>query len=198
MLAEGLARAFLAMGVRHVVAVQSEQKIADVAASLFTEKFYCDLFAGRSVSDAFRLAYDHTLSVPRIAEKYDKGMPILLLQQPGHEKDHLFPLLTADGQLRDANRVFMSVPDHNLPADHEYVLERPTTTFDALKVMVPPVVSTVGLQRYHNFVGPAGVGKSVLARMVCEQKDVFFWLTINRTCLPARRIAQLTTETRQS
>ncbi|NWG21740.1 MAG: CHAT domain-containing protein, partial [Chloroflexi bacterium] len=53
---EGLARALLDAGARHVVAISAADPVLDIAARTFAERFYQALLSGRAVATAFEAA----------------------------------------------------------------------------------------------------------------------------------------------
>ncbi|WP_298816110.1 CHAT domain-containing protein, partial [uncultured Chloroflexus sp.] len=50
---EGLAKALLATGVTHVIAINAADAVLDLAARVFARRFYAALLAGRAVAEAF-------------------------------------------------------------------------------------------------------------------------------------------------
>jgi tetratricopeptide (TPR) repeat protein len=99
---EPLAQALIDSGVQHVVCVDADERILDVAAHAFARHFYPPLLQGRSVADAFSSArYSllnddslHVLSHQLGTLSFAEATKFRLL--PSRVSDHLEPLDWAD------------------------------------------------------------------------------------------------------
>ena len=76
---EGTALAFIQAGVRHVIAVRSDQQIHDQAAQKFLSMFYLGLTVGKTVREAFDYAKVSVLASPVNGAVEDKKFLLLPL-----------------------------------------------------------------------------------------------------------------------
>ncbi|KAJ1636306.1 hypothetical protein T492DRAFT_400028 [Pavlovales sp. CCMP2436] len=152
-----VAGAFLASGVRHLVAVEHEARIADVAARKFAHAFYLSLFVGRTVRDAFNAARTAVAHLPA------GGWGI-----SGETEYRKFCLLPADGN-HDVS-LFPALPRaraRELPGlAAELTARRPVSYpehFVGRHVELWMLLQRVLRGRLVVLTGPRGVGKSALA-----------------------------------
>ena len=68
---QGMAQALLNAGVPHVVVINADDPILDIAARRFAERFYPSLLAGRSVADAFAFARTTVLTDDTLSTLFD-------------------------------------------------------------------------------------------------------------------------------
>ena len=92
---ESTADAFLTAGVRHVIAVRSDQQIHDQAAQKFMSMFYYCLLVGKTVRDAFDFAKVSVLASP-VNGAVEDGK-FLLLPTDGDHEVSIFGLDIASG-----------------------------------------------------------------------------------------------------
>jgi len=65
---QNAAEAFVQVGVPHVVAVESESQVTDVAARSFTRAFYLALAKGKTVQEAFDIAKQAVSTSPQVGK----------------------------------------------------------------------------------------------------------------------------------
>eukprot|EP00698_Gefionella_okellyi_P001105 TRINITY_DN10996_c0_g1_i2.p1 TRINITY_DN10996_c0_g1~~TRINITY_DN10996_c0_g1_i2.p1 ORF type:complete len:780 (-),score=160.65 TRINITY_DN10996_c0_g1_i2:21-2360(-) len=147
--------AFLTAGVPHVVAVEVNTQLADVAARVFTRDFYLALAVGKTVSESYEIGKNAVRAAP-IASAEVEADKFLLLPEDG---DHNVPIFGDVAACNDWTAPSMEVPS-NLPAVPEDFLGRNVSMFD--------VIRTVLSRRLVSVTGVAGVGKSALVIAVAR------------------------------
>ncbi|ETV66052.1 hypothetical protein, variant 4 [Aphanomyces astaci] len=88
-----VATAFLACGIPHVIAIKFDQKIEDVASSVFTKAFYTALATGHSVHESFRIGQEAVRSSPRLAQAAEAASKFELLPDGADHSEVIFPTL---------------------------------------------------------------------------------------------------------
>ncbi|KAM3575264.1 hypothetical protein VYU27_002850 [Nannochloropsis oceanica] len=154
---EIVGRAFLAAGVRHVVAMKWDAKVSDRAACIFAEFFYLSIAMGRTVRQAFEVA-----STAAVTETGASG------------DDEQFLLLPAEGDhdlaIFDDAEVGSFVDESPPPVPN--TCDPPPVPFVGRNVAVQEVVGLLSMVSQGNRCitvrGRPGVGKTALASRVCQ------------------------------
>ena len=93
----GLAEALLEAGVQHVVVINAEDTVLDIAAQVFAARFYAVLLAGRSVREAFERATQAVDSADTLRQLRDPAT----LQPLNLQEALKFQLLPADAPIHE-------------------------------------------------------------------------------------------------
>ncbi|MEW5987774.1 MAG: tetratricopeptide repeat protein [Chloroflexota bacterium] len=182
---QSMAEAFVAAGVSHVVAIDSEQAVLEVAARAFAAHFYPSLLAGQSVRQAFdfgRAAVFNDPTVRQTCQFLAQTKPELQTIVQAHDvqyvadllnrlevlKFHLLPEASAEGA--DPHQVipFPSAPAgrlevHELPAPPPTIVRRPEF-FTGREPELHELIGSVLDHQLTTVTGTGGMGKSELCR----------------------------------
>mmetsp|Transcript_7410 Transcript_7410/g.11229 ORF Transcript_7410/g.11229 Transcript_7410/m.11229 type:complete len:1254 (-) Transcript_7410:179-3940(-) len=81
---EAAGRAFLAAGVKHVIAVRLEAKVADQSPAIFMNQFYLALLVGHTIQEAFDIGQNAVDGSPDVYAKADSSKFLLLPEKANH------------------------------------------------------------------------------------------------------------------
>ena len=154
---EIVGRAFIAAGVRHVVAMKWDAKVSDRAACIFAEFFYLSIAMGRTVRQAFEVAT--TAAVTETGTSADDEQFLLLPAEGDH-----------DLAIFDDAEVGDFVDESPPPVPN--TCDPPPVPFVGRNVVVQEVVGLLSMVSQGNrcitIRGKQGVGKTALASRVCQ------------------------------
>ena len=170
---ESMAQAFADAGVPHVVAIDAEQAVLDVAPDAFAEQFYPALFQGRSVWQAFQYGTAMVYNDPTVRRACGLGATKDADERNIEEvlKFRPFPSKESEeetGRLHSAV-LFESLPEGELTVRHSIgqhppsIPERPEY-FTGREKDLHAVVNSVLEHRLTTVTGIGGMGKSELCR----------------------------------
>jgi hypothetical protein len=146
--------AFVAAGVPHVIAIQTDDVVCDVASQVFMRHFYRSLLGGRkTVRESFeiaRMAVQTSASMSQLASAKEPNKFLLLPHGANHDVQ-LFTDVPA-GMWRNVSK---PAAPHTLPA--------PTENFLGRNFLLQSVIESVAKRRLTTLTGVRGVGKSSLA-----------------------------------
>ena len=151
--AQAYGRVFADKGVRHVVAVDYEERIRDDAAILFTQTLYKHLFAGSTVCQAFEMARLGVRQNSRFSDT--EANKFLLIGADGARHQRALPFCAAlsSGCVVDCTHRPVGIP-------------RNTSTYVRAARQIEMHLVMDAMRRCQNrvisLVGVAGVGKSTL------------------------------------
>ncbi|HLP88466.1 MAG TPA: SUMF1/EgtB/PvdO family nonheme iron enzyme [Nostocaceae cyanobacterium] len=162
---EKLAQAFIKAGVPHVIAVNAEDKILDIAARCFSRRLYQALFNQDSITDAFLVSRNAV----KLDDKLKKEFNSLTWQQ-GVNFDEAFKFLllpqTAHNQsliIEPANSHQIIYPqwlNTNIPREDNNFVGRRREIHQIIKILVESEQRCIALH------GMGGIGKTSLAYAV--------------------------------
>ncbi len=155
----GLAAALLAAGVPHVVAVDEDEPVVDLAAAAFARAFYAALLAGQSVAAAFGLGQTAVRTQPDLARAGLAGREALkfrLLPAPEDGGKHSAPLFPPGLPAGDVARC--------IPPPSPHLLGVRPETFTGRQRELHKLVGNVLGNRLTVLMGMGGMGKTELAR----------------------------------
>ena len=170
---ESVASALAALGVPHIIAVDADESVTEIAAVQFFRRFYQALLTGRTVADAFRAGYTAVLTDDALPEKVAKAeaAKFKLLPDPG---DH--DVVIACGAPPPGARVrIRPLPGLAHPPFHQ----RPPL-FVGRNADLHALAQLLDRGRCALIKGVSGVGKTELA------KEVAHWLVGRRRARPER------------
>lgn len=159
---ENLAQAFVKAGVPHVVAINAEDKILDVAARCFSRKLYQALFNQDSIADAFLVSrnavkLDDKLKKLFNSETYELGVnfdqafKFRLLPQTSHDRSLIV-------EPADSHQVTYSQwSNTNIPPNDPDFIGRRQAIHQVIKELVESEKRCLALH------GMGGIGKTALA-----------------------------------
>ena len=154
---EIVGRAFIAAGVRHVVAMKWDAKVSDRAACIFAEFFYLSIAMGRTVRQAFEVAT--TAAVTETGASGDDEQFLLLPAEGDH-----------DLAIFDDAEVGDFVDESPPPVPN--TCDPPPVPFVGRNVAVQEVVGLLSMVSQGNRCitvrGRPGVGKTALASRICQ------------------------------
>jgi formylglycine-generating enzyme required for sulfatase activity/SpoVK/Ycf46/Vps4 family AAA+-type ATPase len=162
---EKLAQAFVKAGVPHVVAINAEDKILDVAARCFSRKLYQALFNQDSIADAF-LASCNAVKLDDELKKlfnsktyelgvnFDEAFKFRLLPQTSHN-------LSLNVEPADSHQVTHSQwSNTNIPPNDPDFIGRRQAIHQVIKELVESEKRCLALH------GMGGIGKTALAHAI--------------------------------
>ena len=175
---EGLARTLLSNGVKHVIAINGEDKISDDAARTFSKWFYYSLLGGESIIEAFRNAQSAVKSDESLNSRFDETthMPVKISEEvkfrllPEGSVTHEKPLYSEflSGEIK----IYRKGSPTNL-------LPKPSEPFDGRQNEVHEIVKGIqGISDKRCFAihGIGGMGKTALALAVGRwMQERNFW-----------------------
>jgi CHAT domain/NB-ARC domain len=159
---EKLAQAFVKAGVPHVVAINAEDKILDVAARCFSRKLYQALFNQDSIANAFLVSrnavkLDDKLKklfnseTYKLGVNFDQAFKFRLLPQTSHDR----PLIIEPA---DSHQVTYSQwSNTNIPPNDPDFIGRRQAIYQVIKELVESEKRCLALH------GMGGIGKTALA-----------------------------------
>jgi tetratricopeptide (TPR) repeat protein len=162
-------QAMLALGIRHVVAVEADQSVYELAAVAFYRRFYLALLTGASVSEAFTAGCRAVFNEPRLGSAANEAAKFRLLPEDAPHEDRLFAGLPA-GQ----------VTFDDLPALTDYPFDRGPVAYVGRGADMRDLIAQLNARRAAAVIGPSGVGKTELAKQVAR------WLVARRRFRPER------------
>ncbi|ETO28075.1 hypothetical protein RFI_09060 [Reticulomyxa filosa] len=150
--------AFVAAGIKHVIAVKTEFELNDDAASEFTNHFYHSLLNCYTIADAFKHAKNAVVGMAGIGKQDEKKFVLLPADPTGriHNVKLFHPGELMKGELRDDS---VPLPPTNLPSPVPHFIGRSADMVKVFRYLVDSGTKMVGL------TGMAGIGKSALAIM---------------------------------
>jgi tetratricopeptide (TPR) repeat protein len=162
--------AMLALGVCHVVAVEADQSVYELAAMAFYRRFYLALLTGASVSEAFEAGRRAVLNEQKLgtAAAAEAAKFRLLPEDAPHNK-RLFAGLPAG-----------KVTFDDLPALTDYPFDQQPVAYVGRNEDMHKLIAQLNARRAASVIGPSGVGKTELARQVAR------WLVARRRFRPER------------
>mmetsp|Transcript_4078 Transcript_4078/g.7519 ORF Transcript_4078/g.7519 Transcript_4078/m.7519 type:complete len:757 (-) Transcript_4078:257-2527(-) len=149
---ESTGRAFVKAGVKHVIAVKINEKVADKGARIFMNQFYLALFVGRTVADAFHIAKVNLGAVAGLPNPDDECGKYLLLPAKADHNVQIFPCLK-EGKIIDCTPTLLG----NTPASVDHFMGR---SFDVQKIVEAFLKNR---KRLVTLCGNIGVGKTAVA-----------------------------------
>jgi tetratricopeptide (TPR) repeat protein len=160
----------LALGVCHVVAVEADQSVYELAAMAFYRRFYLALLTGASVSEAFEAGRRAVLNEQKLgtAAAAEAAKFRLLPEDAPHNK-RLFAGLPAG-----------KVTFDDLPALTDYPFDQQPVAYVGRNEDMHKLIAQLNARRAASVIGPSGVGKTELARQVAR------WLVARRRFRPER------------
>jgi predicted ATPase len=161
---EGLAGALLMAGVPHVVAVDKEKPVLDLAAAAFARAFYAALLAGRTVAAAFDqglTAVRTDADLYRVAQKLKRpalaeGEAAKFRLLPERSDDHAAALFAPGLPAGPVTRVAPTASSHTLGARPE--------TFTGRQRELHELIGHILDNRLTALIGMGGMGKTELAK----------------------------------
>jgi hypothetical protein len=172
---EIVGRAFIAAGVRHVVAMKWDAKVSDRAACIFAEFFYLSIAMGRTVRQAFEVASTAAVTETGVSSE-----------------DEQFLLLPADGEhdLAVFDDAEMGEFVDESPPPVPNTCDPPPVPFVGRNVAAQEVIGLLSMVSQGNRCitvrGRPGVGKTALASKVCQylaernQFDAIYMVPLRR------------------
>jgi tetratricopeptide (TPR) repeat protein len=167
---ESVVPAMLALGIRHVVAVEADQSVYELAAVAFYRRFYLALLTGASVSEAFTAGCRAVFNEPKLgAAAAAEAAKFKLLPEGGSHEERLFAGLPS-GQMTF----------NDLPALTDYPFDQQPVAYVGRNEDMHKLIAQLNARRAASVIGPSGVGKTELARQVAR------WLVARRRFRPER------------
>ncbi len=158
---EKLAQAFVIAGVSHVIAVNAEDEILDVAARCFSRRLYQALFNEDSVANSFLLGRNAVKLDDKLKKlfnsvtfqqgvNFDEAFKFRLLPQASHHQSLII-------EPADSHQViYPQWSNTNIPRDDPYFVGRKQEIHQVIKVLVSD-------KRCIALHGMGGIGKTALA-----------------------------------
>jgi len=143
------AEAFISVGVPHVVAVEAESQVTDVAARAFTRAFYLALAKGKSVQGSFDIARQAVSTSPQVPSGIIEAAKFVLI---GHE-DHSLAIFDDVGAC--GPRPIPLLANDILPVTPEGFHGRSLAMYEAVHSCLDRRLVTI--------IGEPGIGKTALA-----------------------------------
>jgi hypothetical protein len=167
---ESVVSAMLALGIRHVVAVEADQSVYELAAVAFYRRFYLALLTGASVSEAFEAGRRAVFNEPKLGKAAAaEAAKFKLLPEGGSHEERLFASLPS-GQMTF----------NDLPALTDYPFDQQPVAYVGRNEDMHKLIAQLNARRAASVIGPSGVGKTELARQVAR------WLVARRRFRPER------------
>ncbi|ETW05969.1 hypothetical protein, variant 1 [Aphanomyces invadans] len=165
-----VATAFLSCGIPHVIAIKFDQKIEDIASSVFTKAFYTALATGHAVNESFYIGQEAVRSSPRLAQAAEAACKFVLLPDGADHSEVIFPTLdvktsAAPTMVPNPTRFPVLWGSTKLPAACPHFCHR---TIEQYHVIHELVKEQPSVSRYVWISGPEGVGKTQLAYACCR------------------------------
>ncbi|MCC9076308.1 CHAT domain-containing protein [Litorilinea aerophila] len=154
---EQVAQALIKLGVKHVVAIEADAAVYEIAAVRFYEHFYRALFTGASVAQAFRAGRSAVLADDRLGESAQTEAAKFRLLPT--EADHHTTTLKAPP-------TSSPVRIQELPAISSSHFQQPAVGFIGRATEKLEVLRRLDRHRAVLIRGVSGIGKSELAREV--------------------------------
>ncbi|MBW4617173.1 MAG: SUMF1/EgtB/PvdO family nonheme iron enzyme [Desmonostoc vinosum HA7617-LM4] len=159
---EKLAQAFIKAGVPHIIAVNAEDKILDIAARCFSRRLYQALFNEDAIADAFLVSrsavkLDDKLKKVFNSQTFEKGVnfdeafKFKLLPQAPHSQSLIIEPTKAH------QIVYPQWLNTNIPRGDPKFVGRKQEIHRVIKVLVEPEKRCIALH------GMGGIGKTALA-----------------------------------
>ena len=162
---EKLAQAFVKAGVEHVIAVNAEDKILDLAARCFSRRLYQALFNQNSIADSFLVSRNAVKLDDKLRKifnsttfqqgvNFDEAFKFKLLPQTPHNQSLI---------IEPSNSHSVIYPqwlNTNLPAEDPKFVGRKQEIHDIIKVLVESDNRCIALH------GMGGIGKTTLAKAI--------------------------------
>jgi len=165
---ESVLPAMLALGVRHVVAIEADQSVYELAAVVFYRRFYLALLTGASVSEAFTAGRNAVFTERKLgAAAATEAAKFKLLPEDEPHDDKLFAGLPS-GQ----------VTFNDLPALTGYPFDQQPVEYVGRSADMRDLIVRLNERRAASVIGPSGVGKTELAKQVAR------WLVARRRFRP--------------
>ncbi len=159
---EKLAQAFVKVGVSHVIAVNAEDKILDVAARCFSRRLYQALFNQDLVIDGFLVSRNAVKLNDKLKKlfnsqtfeqgvNFDQAFKFRLLPQDGHNQSLII-------EPSDSHQViYPQWSNTNIPPENPYFVGRRQEIHQVIKILVESDKRCIALH------GMGGIGKTALA-----------------------------------
>lgn len=159
---EKLAQAFVKVGVPHVIAVNAEDQILDVAARCFSRRLYQALFNQDSVANGFLLSRNAVRLDDKLRKwfnsqtfqqgvNFDEAFKFRLLPQTSHNESLII-------EPADSHQIiYPQWSNTNIPRDDPNFVGRRQEIYQVIKVLVELEKRCIALH------GMGGIGKTALA-----------------------------------
>src|SRR5579883_713652 len=159
---EKLAQAFVKVGVPHVIAVNAEDKILDVAARCFSRKLYQALFNKYTVANSFLVSRNAVKLDDKLKKLFNSGTLRLGVNFDEAFKFRLLPQATHDQSLNiepvDSHQViYPQWTNTNIPREDPTFVGRRQEIHQVIKVLVESDKRCIALHAM------GGIGKTALA-----------------------------------
>ncbi|MCL6509735.1 MAG: tetratricopeptide repeat protein [Anaerolineae bacterium] len=165
---ESVLPAMRALGVRHVIAIEADQSVYELAAVAFYRRFYRALLTGASVREAFTAGRSAVFNDARLgAAAATEAAKFKLLPEGASHDERLF------AGLPDGQATF-----DDLPALTEYPFHQQPVAYVGRSADMRDLIAQLNKRRAASVIGPSGVGKTELARQVAR------WLVARRRFRP--------------
>jgi hypothetical protein len=116
---ESVVQAMLALGIRHVVAVEADQSVYELAAVAFYRRFYLALLTGASVSEAFTAGCRAVFNEPKLgAAAAAEAAKFKLLPEGGSHEERLFAGLPSGQMTFNDLPALTDYPFHQQPREY--------------------------------------------------------------------------------
>ncbi len=157
---QSVAQAFFDIGVRHVVAIEGDKSVYEIAAVRFFGRFYRTLLTGGTLRAAFEAGRRAVLTDEELAKlgkdaAQDEAAKFLLLPELANHDIVLF----APGQSAAGEAQLVPLPSPH----HPLLLNRPAHFFGRSDDMLAAIRQLRGPRRALLVKGVSGVGKSALS-----------------------------------
>ncbi|EQC32272.1 hypothetical protein SDRG_10020 [Saprolegnia diclina VS20] len=186
-----IAAAFLARGVKHVIATQPASELEDKAAIAFTRHFYGSIASGRTVQEAFDVGQRAVAVLHSTANPSEVARKFILLPADGDHEVPIFPpkekrqphslsssSLSLEDDMRCASQ-WMEAPTQDdsvlTPTTslmYPTMLETTCTNFGFRNLDMYNVFVLLETNRVVTLTGAHGIGKTEMAIAIARYMDV--------------------------
>ncbi|KDO19677.1 hypothetical protein SPRG_14757 [Saprolegnia parasitica CBS 223.65] len=185
-----IAAAFLARGVKHVIATQPASELEDKAAIAFTRHFYGSIASGRTVQEAFDVGQRAVAVLHSTANPTEVARKFILLPLDGNHEVPIFPpkekrqphsnsSSSLEDDLRDASQwMEATTQDENTALTpttslmYPTMLETTCTNFGFRNLDMYNVFVLLETNRFVTLTGDHGIGKTEMAIAIARYMDV--------------------------